>query len=76
MENLDKLTSAGLPVFDMNLENLDRKDWCARLLLFLFSFFLFFLLYLLLLPQTTRAELTSIPGRRQPLARARHGHQR
>ncbi|KAF2446221.1 two component histidine kinase 1 [Karstenula rhodostoma CBS 690.94] len=27
MENLDKLTAAGLPVYDLNLENLDRKDW-------------------------------------------------
>ena len=23
----DKLTAAGLPVYDLNLENLDRKDW-------------------------------------------------
>ncbi|KAL5422769.1 hypothetical protein PMIN04_004436 [Paraphaeosphaeria minitans] len=27
MENLDKLTAAGLPVYDLNLEHLDRKDW-------------------------------------------------
>jgi hypothetical protein len=27
MENLDKLTAAGLPVFDLNSELLDRKDW-------------------------------------------------
>lgn len=27
MENLDKLTAAGLPVYDLNLENLERKDW-------------------------------------------------
>ena len=27
MENLDKLTAAGLPVFDMNQEHLDHKDW-------------------------------------------------
>ncbi|KAF2026636.1 putative histidine kinase HHK12p [Setomelanomma holmii] len=27
MENLDKLTAAGLPVYDCNVENLDRKDW-------------------------------------------------
>ncbi|CAO2649438.1 Nn.00g068230.m01.CDS01 [Neocucurbitaria sp. VM-36] len=27
MENLDKLTAAGLPVFDMNQEHLDQKDW-------------------------------------------------
>ncbi|KAL5382727.1 hypothetical protein DPSP01_006286 [Paraphaeosphaeria sporulosa] len=29
MENLDKLTAAGLPVYDLNLENLDRNDWTA-----------------------------------------------
>ncbi|KAF2181684.1 putative histidine kinase HHK12p [Zopfia rhizophila CBS 207.26] len=27
MENLDKLTAAGLPVFDLNTENLERTDW-------------------------------------------------
>jgi len=27
MENLDKLTAAGLPVFDLNQENLGKKDW-------------------------------------------------
>ncbi|KAF2012779.1 two component histidine kinase 1 [Aaosphaeria arxii CBS 175.79] len=27
MENLDKLTAAGLPVYDLNAENIDRKDW-------------------------------------------------
>jgi hypothetical protein len=27
MENLDKLTAAGLPVYELNRENLDRKDW-------------------------------------------------
>ena len=27
MENLDKLTAAGLPIYDLNLENLERKDW-------------------------------------------------
>ncbi|KAF2868319.1 hypothetical protein BDV95DRAFT_621371 [Massariosphaeria phaeospora] len=27
MENLDKLTASGLPIFDLNAENLDRSDW-------------------------------------------------
>ncbi|KAF2474121.1 two component histidine kinase 1 [Lindgomyces ingoldianus] len=27
MENLDKLTAAGLPIFDLNLEYLERTDW-------------------------------------------------
>jgi hypothetical protein len=27
MQNLDKLTAAGLPVFDLNSEHLDHKDW-------------------------------------------------
>jgi len=27
MENLDKLSATGLPVFDLNAENLRRKDW-------------------------------------------------
>ncbi|KAF2652355.1 two component histidine kinase 1 [Lophiostoma macrostomum CBS 122681] len=27
MEDLDKLTATGLPVFDLNTENLERKDW-------------------------------------------------
>jgi hypothetical protein len=27
MENLDKLSATGLPVFDLNEENLDGKDW-------------------------------------------------
>ncbi|KAF2257780.1 putative histidine kinase HHK12p [Lojkania enalia] len=27
MENLDKLTATGLPVWDLNSENLDRSDW-------------------------------------------------
>jgi len=27
MENLDKLSATGLPVFDLNKENLVRKDW-------------------------------------------------
>ncbi|KAJ4302989.1 hypothetical protein N0V90_001880 [Kalmusia sp. IMI 367209] len=26
-ENLDKLTAAGPPIYDLNLENLERKDW-------------------------------------------------
>jgi hypothetical protein len=30
MEN-DKLTAAGLPVYDLNLENIDCKDKCATL---------------------------------------------
>jgi hypothetical protein len=29
MENLDKLTAAGLPIFDLNAEKLDREDWCV-----------------------------------------------
>ncbi|PSN59849.1 two component histidine kinase 1 [Corynespora cassiicola Philippines] len=32
MENLDKLTSTGLPVFDLNAENLNRKDWAETTL--------------------------------------------
>ncbi|KAF1829678.1 putative histidine kinase HHK12p [Decorospora gaudefroyi] len=27
MENLDKLSATGLPIFDLNQENLDAKDW-------------------------------------------------
>jgi hypothetical protein len=27
MEDLDKLTAAGLPVFDLNSEHLEQKDW-------------------------------------------------
>ncbi|EDU40549.1 Two component histidine kinase 1 [Pyrenophora tritici-repentis] len=27
MENLDKLSATGLPIFDLNEENLNRKDW-------------------------------------------------
>lgn len=27
MENLDQLSATGLPVFDLNEENLQRKDW-------------------------------------------------
>jgi hypothetical protein len=27
MENLDKLSATGLPVFDLNLEHLEQKDW-------------------------------------------------
>lgn len=27
MENLDKLSATGLPIFDLNKENLFRKDW-------------------------------------------------
>jgi hypothetical protein len=27
MENLDKLQATGLPVYDLNIENLARKDW-------------------------------------------------
>jgi len=27
MENLDKLSATGLPIFDLNEENLKRKDW-------------------------------------------------
>jgi hypothetical protein len=27
MENLDKLTAAGLPVYDLNVENVEKKDW-------------------------------------------------
>jgi len=27
MENLDKLTAAGLPIFDLNTEHLEQKDW-------------------------------------------------
>ncbi|KAF2253673.1 putative histidine kinase HHK12p [Trematosphaeria pertusa] len=27
MENLDKLTAAGLPIFDLDQESLERKDW-------------------------------------------------
>ncbi|KAF1971759.1 putative histidine kinase HHK12p [Bimuria novae-zelandiae CBS 107.79] len=27
MDNLDKLTAAGLPIYDLNRENLERKDW-------------------------------------------------
>lgn len=29
MESLDKLTAAGLPVFDLNSEALQKKDWCV-----------------------------------------------
>jgi hypothetical protein len=32
MEDLDKLTATGLPVFDLNAENLDRKDWSTTCL--------------------------------------------
>lgn len=28
MEDLDKLSATGLPVFDLNSEHLDQKDWC------------------------------------------------
>lgn len=27
MENLDKLTATGLPIFDLNSESLSRPDW-------------------------------------------------
>jgi hypothetical protein len=27
MENLDRLTTAGVPVYDLNTENLERQDW-------------------------------------------------
>jgi hypothetical protein len=27
MEDLDKLSATGLPVFDLNSEHLDQKDW-------------------------------------------------
>jgi hypothetical protein len=29
MENLDKLTATGLPIYDLNAEKLDREDWCV-----------------------------------------------
>jgi hypothetical protein len=29
MENLDKLTKAGVPVFDCNTEKLEATDWYA-----------------------------------------------
>jgi hypothetical protein len=29
MENLDRLTTAGVPVYDLNTENLERQDWCV-----------------------------------------------
>ncbi|KAH7116981.1 putative histidine kinase HHK12p [Dendryphion nanum] len=32
MENLDKLTAAGLPVYDLNVENVDRTDWSSTTL--------------------------------------------